>query len=571
MTLRQPFLSVLPFWVLVLVCVARVRAQGDILSQPFLGERKVLMIRVKYPGDAHGLLTDAQAEQRAQVLKETFARNSYGKVSLSIDITPELTMPQERAFYKHTVASVTLARIRADAVALAKQAGFDVERYDREIVYSAQLWNAATGMGTVNFRTAFISGGNAYLDAHELGHTLDWLHANFWDVNAGESPISPNGESRAYGDAFDIMGDQGWGQHPEREFHHFGAWFKSRVGWIPPENILTVTESGTYTLQAYEQPPQESTPVQKFTALRIRRDAERDYWLFWRKEEPLVENGVVICWGYNSNMRPSVLLDMTPGSQPDDWKDVALAVGHTFSDPDVGLEIQVVSLDSNAAQVQVTLNRPPVGHLPVIDVVQPGTGQTVKGDVVYEVTAYDPDEGSGNGSGIARVELELIQVWPPERKELLADTTLSAPPYIWRLNSRELEVSGYFLEVTAVSVTGESNTVWFPHIIDNVGPSIPTTVNGPSEGVPKRFVLRQNYPNPFNPSTTIRFALPQATHVTLKVFDVLGREVATLVDERRPAGRHAVVFDAGGLPSGVYFVRLSAGAFVRTRKAVLVR
>ena len=89
MTLRQPFLSIPAFWVLVLVCVAQVRAQGDILSQPFLGERKVLMIRVKYPGDAHGLLTDAQAEQRAQVLKETFARNSYGKVSLSIDITPD--------------------------------------------------------------------------------------------------------------------------------------------------------------------------------------------------------------------------------------------------------------------------------------------------------------------------------------------------------------------------------------------------------------------------------------------------------------------------------------------------
>ncbi|MFB3130904.1 MAG: T9SS type A sorting domain-containing protein, partial [Rhodothermales bacterium] len=84
--------------------------------------------------------------------------------------------------------------------------------------------------------------------------------------------------------------------------------------------------------------------------------------------------------------------------------------------------------------------------------------------------------------------------------------------------------------------------------------------------VPVRFVLGQNYPNPFNPQTTIRFSVPESAQVKLAVYDVLGREVRVLVDGTREAGRHEVVFDASGLPSGTYLVRLvtPAGSFVQT-------
>ncbi|GIW91300.1 MAG: hypothetical protein KatS3mg109_1732 [Pirellulaceae bacterium] len=101
------------------------------------------------------------------------------------------------------------------------------------------------------------------------------------------------------------------------------------------------------------------------------------------------------------------------------------------------------------------------------------------------------------------------------------------------------------------------------------------------EIIPHTMVLEQNYPNPFNPSTTIRFSLPQRSQVTLKVFDVLGREVATLVDEEMDAGEHSVVFSTRGryafggnavdLPSGVYFYRMQAGAVVQLRKMEVVR
>ncbi|MGB9591608.1 MAG: T9SS type A sorting domain-containing protein [Candidatus Kryptoniota bacterium] len=92
-----------------------------------------------------------------------------------------------------------------------------------------------------------------------------------------------------------------------------------------------------------------------------------------------------------------------------------------------------------------------------------------------------------------------------------------------------------------------------------------TSVNSNNTNFPEEFLLYQNYPNPFNPSTTIRFSLPQHEHVTLKVFDVLGREVAALVDGVMEAGEHSVVFEADGLSSGVYFYRLTTPTFSETK------
>jgi hypothetical protein len=88
---------------------------------------------------------------------------------------------------------------------------------------------------------------------------------------------------------------------------------------------------------------------------------------------------------------------------------------------------------------------------------------------------------------------------------------------------------------------------------------------------PSTFRLGQNYPNPFNPSTTITFELPKSSDVRLTVFDLLGREVAVLVNERREAGGHAATFDASALSSGVYVYRLEAGGAVLSRKCLLLK
>ena len=87
----------------------------------------------------------------------------------------------------------------------------------------------------------------------------------------------------------------------------------------------------------------------------------------------------------------------------------------------------------------------------------------------------------------------------------------------------------------------------------------------------KDFTLNQNYPNPFNPTTVISYTIPKDTHVTLKIYDVLGREVETLVNENEQVGRYRVNFDGARLASGVYFYRLAAGSHVITKKMLLLK
>lgn len=94
---------------------------------------------------------------------------------------------------------------------------------------------------------------------------------------------------------------------------------------------------------------------------------------------------------------------------------------------------------------------------------------------------------------------------------------------------------------------------------------------GDQREIVTKFALFQNFPNPFNPSTQLSWQSPVAGHQTLKVYDVLGNEVATLVDEYKDAGRYETTFDASRLASGIYFYRLRAGTFVETRKMLLVR
>ncbi len=107
--------------------------------------------------------------------------------------------------------------------------------------------------------------------------------------------------------------------------------------------------------------------------------------------------------------------------------------------------------------------------------------------------------------------------------------------------------------------------------------SIPTNVES-SDPVLSGFYLEQNYPNPFNPSTKIKYTIPSVTLsevegslVTLKVYDILGNEIATLVNEEKPAGSYEVEFDATGLTSGVYFYKLQSNDFSDTKKMILIR
>ncbi len=96
-------------------------------------------------------------------------------------------------------------------------------------------------------------------------------------------------------------------------------------------------------------------------------------------------------------------------------------------------------------------------------------------------------------------------------------------------------------------------------------------VKNERQNIPLDYALRQNYPNPFNPATRINFVTPVASFVELKVYDILGREVAVLLNEEKPAGYYDIEFDAGGLPSGIYLYQLKAGSFTETKKMMLLK
>ena len=128
---------------------------------------------------------------------------------------------------------------------------------------------------------------------------------------------------------------------------------------------------------------------------------------------------------------------------------------------------------------------------------------------------------------------------------------------------------------------------WAPSIVDFGTPGSPNdqplSVNGQDDVIPEKFVLYANYPNPFNPSTTIKYSIPSTGNpllggargglidVQLKIFDILGREIAVLINEKQRPGFHEVVWDASNQSSGVYFFQIKAGTFVETKKMILLR
>src|SRR6185295_15912610 len=102
-------------------------------------------------------------------------------------------------------------------------------------------------------------------------------------------------------------------------------------------------------------------------------------------------------------------------------------------------------------------------------------------------------------------------------------------------------------------------------------PPAPPTDSNPDATAPADYALQQNYPNPFNPVTTIRYSLPASGRVVVSVFNMIGQEVARLVDGMEESGEKAVSFDATALPSGVYTCRITAGSFSESKKMLLVK
>jgi hypothetical protein len=150
--------------------------------------------------------------------------------------------------------------------------------------------------------------------------------------------------------------------------------------------------------------------------------------------------------------------------------------------------------------------------------------------------------------------------------ELTSGAAGSGPMMVrFRLSSAATGATGLALdgEVEDYAVTVDASMA-------GGGGGLPTSDDGDAS-VPTSFALHQNYPNPFNPTTVIPYDLASSSRVRISVYDVTGRPVASLLDAQQNAGRHQVAFNAAGLPSGVYMVRLEAGGQVMVRKLTLLK
>lgn len=131
--------------------------------------------------------------------------------------------------------------------------------------------------------------------------------------------------------------------------------------------------------------------------------------------------------------------------------------------------------------------------------------------------------------------------------------------FSYQLNDTTIEA----VSVTATSVSG--NTSEFSSL------ELITDVENQDETIPTEFSLKQNFPNPFNPATKINFSIPKSGNVSLKIYDLLGREVAELINTEMQPGNYSYDFNAGQLSSGMYFSKIEAGQFSQMRKMMLLK
>ncbi len=134
----------------------------------------------------------------------------------------------------------------------------------------------------------------------------------------------------------------------------------------------------------------------------------------------------------------------------------------------------------------------------------------------------------------------------------------------WSIIASDFDLDGR----TDIAITSTSDSLY---VLYNLGGGTVGIKDLDNEEIPVAFSLAQNFPNPFNPTTTIQFSLPQAGNISLKIFNLLGEEVKTLVNDFKQSGKHSVQFNANNLASGIYFYRIQAGNFVETKKMILIK
>jgi hypothetical protein len=291
------------------------------------GAKSLLFIRVNFPDDPAETITAKAAADLMAKTDEFFRVNSYAKLSISSTITPLVTLPNNKAFYRASTVELNFKQVIDDARAVAAASGFDTANYDLDCVHLNGT--VVSPRGYIGQKGATLSDQRVAAACHELGHNLGLSHANGWSTFDGS--IIGKGYNAEYKNIFDTMGDTSGIPG------HYNACYKNWLNWLPDSTVQTIEQDGIYRLYAFDVASLE--PGRAY-ALQMVKDSDRDYWIETRQNSPLVTMGDLLINWSPRYMSPggTELLDMVPAGWGG-FYDAQLKIGHSFYDPELGLKI----------------------------------------------------------------------------------------------------------------------------------------------------------------------------------------------------------------------------------------
>ncbi len=379
---------------------------GSIPSGWTLGNRTFLYIRACFPDNPVDPQNEQESIDMLKAANDYVVQTSYGRCYLTYSVAPLVVLPYPLEWYNrhNTDSGGGDTLVQNHAIQIAKAMGYDVASYHlRAVRWSGGpgSYGGSASVGGAGMRMKTSSSGTFI---HELGHNLGVWHANYWRTTP-PSTTGP-GNNLEYGNTFDVMGSSG-------SNGQFSASFKNTLNWMPPEQFWNATTSGLYRI--HQTDASIADPSLRY-AVRVRRDAERDFWAEFRLRHTTnvgFTNGLFMTfdqWGLggiggsggaplNGSNRGAQLLDMTPGTFgngiTDTRNDSALWVGRTFSDPDFNIHFTPVAKNSGTTppsmDVQIHIGDAPGNNAPTLSVAGSATSVAANANVTLTATATDPD------------------------------------------------------------------------------------------------------------------------------------------------------------------------------------